>query len=281
MDRLRDRYYGLLVGGAIGESIGASGTGAWGWRTAVGICLAKGLLEGSEPLEFYNKLCFADEMVGRTEARDRDPDTVTVCHQQDHVHTCNCMSLVRAGVVALRYFEDYESLLQVAHMQSLETHECALCAEACKLFASVLDSALHGRRKNEILASEFYGNLSLNPSFSAIWPGAPAELTTPQQPLAKPLNAIKVVLSVFKQTNNFTEGLTQITAETGRRSDEALLYGQLAGAYYGLTDIKESLIDQLERGDALLDMADALLADLSEEVTATAATVAATTTNNV
>jgi hypothetical protein len=76
-----------------------------------------------------------------------------------------------------------------------------------------------------------------------------------------------LVLQYFKKSNNFTEGMHMILASDMKyKGYVGALYGQLAGAYYGLTDIDESWLDNLdssyfmELADAYVELTDAYAA---------------------
>jgi ADP-ribosyl-[dinitrogen reductase] hydrolase len=64
------------------------------------------------------------------------------------------------------------------------------------------------------------------------------------------LEVVQEVLRVFRQTNNFVEGLRIIVNESVLPNWAGALYGQLAGAYYGLTDIPESWMDVVQDSEA-------------------------------
>lgn len=287
-DRLKDRFYGLVIGGAIGSMLGTAQAfrpdavikrpsdlvsigikpGFWMEGTANFLCLLVSLLDDAgcqtdKQLVRYRDMIRTGRYTSTGFCGEVDKDTWTAATgAAASQHTHNTGSLVRSGAAAMYYFDQYEDILLTAWKQSLTTHQCLLCADACKLWASILDSTLHGRTKKEILNLDYYGNLELSTEIWAIY-DIIENVDTQSEPLSEaPVAVLSAVLYVFKKSNNFGEGLAMILKQY-KGADYACLYGQLAGAYYGLTDIDESWLDDLVQSEYLSDLTDRCLARIS------------------
>lgn len=244
--RLEDRFYGLVIGGALGDS------GAYATASMLALCHA--LLDDADSIDYYRRVIWGGQYTATgTPLRCPDTDTRnTCCGTQSNAHEHSAFPVLRAAAAAMYHFDSYPNLLLDAHGTSLRTHPCLLCADASKLFASMLDSALHGRLKGEILAPVYYANLQLSAELWCIYDASAVCNTEPVQTLQK-------VCACFKKSNNFLEGLKLVRAYSVGSDAAAILYGQLAGAYYGLTDIPEDLMEEVTGGDMLLDVADKFL----------------------
>ena len=270
MERLQDRFYGLVIGGALADSIGTAAhakpklviqtpldvensgikPGYWMECTSLYLCLAQSLLKGGgseTEIEHYKETfeTGARTSYGAISNVDTDTFNATIGRSENHQH--NTGSLVRTAAVSMYYFDDYMNQLKAAHDCSYTTHKCLLCADACKLFSSIIDGVLHGRAKGELLNPVYYGNLQLSVSLWDVLTN-----TNYKEPIHHiinsddPTDCIRMVLYCFKNTNNFHEGLKMILEHCTNPSRIAVLYGQLAGAFYGLTDIKMAWVDTLQ-----------------------------------
>ncbi len=274
MYRLRDKIYGTIIGGALGDILSSAQIqqteiaikspadlaslsiqpGCWTENTATLLALLSALYSDTNPLDEYREILHHEKHTCTLVYLDID--TFYAIQGTPYIHIHNPCSLMRTAAVSLYCFDSYEALLQSSYDNSILTHNCVSCADVCKLFSSMIDSALHGRSKKEILSPEFYSNLQLPVE---LW-GILTDLTTPQCDTALELDATQetlyLVLYYFKKSNNYKEGLTMILGTAMRyKNYVGTAYGQLAGAYYGLTDIDESWLDDLD-GTYFTDLAE-------------------------
>ena len=191
--------------------------------------------------KFYG--LFVGDLVGKgTQSHIVAPET------RSHVHNCNI--LVELGWVTLMYYNDFQELLLQIHNRSLNAYKCLLCADSAKLFAAMLDYALHGRSKKEILSVGAYRNLQLSVELWGLLTVSPIDDNIDMLiGDNNPINALRLVMYCFRTTNNFNEGLELVRENSLKPQITGRLYGQLAGAYYGLTDIDEDAIRSLEETD--------------------------------
>ena len=287
MDHLKDKIYGTIIGGVLGDILCSAQVqldlryGAlykikqpldlstfginqshWTENTSTFLALLTALQHDTEPLLLYREVLYQGKFTCSQVYLDQD--TISLCtrthtqansHTHSHSHLHNPGSLVRTSAISLHYFNSYEDILRESHANSMLTHNCLECADVCKLFSSIIDSALHGRSKKEILSADYYGNLQLSVELWGILSDITLLIPDPELGLNNTQLVLYQVLYCFKKSNNFKDGLVMIlTSDIPYKNFVGTLYGQLSGAYYGLTDIDECWLDNLD-GENLTDLA--------------------------
>ena len=179
---------------------------------------------------------------------DRPPTVATGTptrerEQSECEHSTDC--LPGMGAIAMMYYRDYEMGKNKAFCYDMAG--CRVCMDICKIYHAILDLALHGCTKKQILNKESYANLNLCKEVK--------ELFNSEDESSSPLiTVLKKVLRVFNDSNNIEEGILMLD-----ENKTCALFGQLAGAYYGLTDIKEDWLDCLQSKEMLTDITSRLL----------------------
>ena len=152
-------------------------------------------------------------------------------------------------------------MLQSSYITCRYTHQSHICANVCKLYVAILDGVLHGHSKRDVLAVSTYANLTLVPEVHLVF----QRHTQAIEDLSGNNDAVEaliMVLHCFHRTNNFHEGLTLALRHSLKPSHVAALYGQLAGAYYGLTNIKVDWIDHLTHPEPILQFAENIIKNI-------------------
>ena len=279
MDHLKDKIYGTIIGGVLGDilcsaqvqldlrygalykikqplDLSTFGINHMNWteNTCTFLALLTALQHDTEPLVLYREVLYQGKFTCSQVYLDQD--TICVCTDAPApAHAHNPGSLVRTSAISLHYFNSYEDLLRESHANSMLTHKCLECADVCKLFSSIIDSTLHGRSKKEILSADYYGNLQLSVELWGILSDITLLIPDPELGLNNTQLVLYQVLYCFKKSNNFKDGLVMIlTLDIPYKNFVGTLYGQIAGAYYGLTDIDECWLDNLD-GENLTDLA--------------------------
>lgn len=145
--------------------------------------------------------------------------------------------LVQCSVYCIKYRQDYNKQLLLTG--KILGSDDILCINAVKLWTSLIDGVLHQASKKSLLKSSIYEHLDLVPELYCV-----LEHHTLEH-LPEDLKIMSDVLMTFRTTNSFVEGLNIINTSSAP-SWAGALYGQLAGAYYGLTDIPEDWMDHVE-----------------------------------
>jgi len=286
MDKLKNRIYGLLIGGAIGDALGSIveimpgisldddflnlnigrslgiSPGYWQESTATMLALGDALLSETVKETFRQNLQQPQQWTTDNVFSNLDPGTISfITSGHSHYTGTDAGSLVRIGIIALVFFKRYKDLLANSYTCCRFTHQSPVCADACKLYAAILDGILHGHSKVDVLSFEMYTNLILLPEVKKV---LDLNNITDNNDNDNVVFLLKLVLYCFKKTNNYHQGLELIVKYSHiKLSYAATLYGQIAGAYYGLTDIKKDWIVELKRPEVIMDFAEKILKDIN------------------
>ena len=271
MSILKDKFYGLTIGCAIGDCMGflsemanqegsketvtspKDSDGYWNEATSLLLCQSHALLHGKSLKEFLVMMIEEGWGTSTGEITNLNRSTLVYAVPSRGLpkpcnHSTDCLTLM--GAVAMHYYKDFSTGHMAAFTNELASG-CGLCMDACKFFYSVLDLALHGGTKKQIMNPASYANLILCPEVKDLlsW-DKDAEIFN-MDGRDHVLSCLRMVLFVFNQTNNFQEGVTMIVNNSECPSRTGALLGSLCGAYYGLTDIKEDWLDLLKEKDKL------------------------------
>jgi ADP-ribosyl-[dinitrogen reductase] hydrolase len=277
-NRLNNRIYGLLIGGALADAVGSIAEimpghtirqlndgqaigilpGYWQQSTATFLALADALLQPDPKAAFRHNLQQPARFTSDGVYSNLDQGTLAFINTGRSTSLdLNAGALVRTGAVALVHFNSYLDLLNASYTCCKYSHAAVLCADACKLYTAILDGILHGHSKADVLNPLMYSNLDLDDTIKS--------LLTNQDSLLSHLNVdddvlpvLVLVLSAFKKTNSYHQGLDFVLKQT-HSVYAIVVYGQIAGAYYGLTDIKKDWLAQLVRPDLFMDFAEKII----------------------
>lgn len=171
-------------------------------------------------------------------------------------------SLMRLAPVPLFYAGDAERAVQMSAESSRTTHGAATCLDACRYFGGLLVGALDGASKDELLSARF----------------APAKQLWERQPLCAEIDEIaggsfkrkeppqivgsgfvvrslEAALWAFHNSSTFEEGCL-LAVNLGDDADTTgAIYGQIAGAYYGIAGIPAPWLECLAHGEMIRQMA--------------------------
>jgi len=174
-------------------------------------------------------------------------------------------SLMRLVPVPLRYAHDAAEAVRLAAESSRTTHAAAEAVDACRYFAGVILGALHGHPKTDLLSPSFapdgvdWTAEPLAPAIAHIASGS-FQRKGEQEIRASGyvVHTLEAALWAFFHTSDFRQGAL-LAVNLGEDADTTgAVYGQLAGAYYGVDAIPESWRDKLARGDEIALLASGL-----------------------
>ena len=293
---LRDRFLGALIGLAVGDALAAAtqfrkaGTftavgdllgggpfdlprGAWSDDTSMALCLAESLLEanGFDPrdqVERYRRwqqqgyLSATGQCLGITAGTAKALAQAQWRRQLfSGSHDPNQLDpevLSRVAPAVMFYFSNPADAITFASEQARTTCQAPAAVEACKLLAAWLLEALAGKPKAALLAppAELLDLAALRSGASAIAAGAAAA----EPSAGNVLEALDAAVWAFRSTDNFRDGALK-AANLGANSDVvAAVYGQLAGAHYGVGAIPATWRTSLVGRELIEGLADRLLA---------------------
>jgi ADP-ribosyl-[dinitrogen reductase] hydrolase len=293
---LQNRYRGCLLGLAVGDALGTSvefkakgsftpvtdmrgggvfnlKPGQWTDDTSMALCLAESLIEfGFDPKDQMDRYirwwkngensstgeCFD---IGNTvlESLNRYLATQDPFSGSVHPHSAGNGSLMRLASVPLVCYPDVEKTLLWAGDSSRTTHALPECIDACRYYAYLINLALSGLAKHEMMekAQCIPTTSSISLIARADWREWSVEEVVGSGYVVESLRAS---LWSFLSADSFEEAVLKATNLGDDADTTAAITGQLAGAYYGYYRIPSQWLERLCQRDRLLVVADQLLA---------------------
>jgi ADP-ribosylglycohydrolase len=153
-------------------------------------------------------------------------------------------SLMRLAPAPLAFAHDPQKAIDLAGESSRTTHATAECVEACRYFAGLLLAAVSGMSKAQILNNNyepamayFLGN-PLSGRVAEIAGGSFAVKEPPQiRGSGYVIHTLEAALWAFHGTDNFRDGALKVVNLGEDADTTGAVYGQIAGAYYGVEGI--------------------------------------------
>jgi len=267
---------------AIGDLIGGGPfempRGAWTDDTAMALCLAESLLEregfdARDQVERYTRwrqqghLSSTGQCVGITASTVKALSMAQWRRQMfSGSHDPNQLDpevLSRVAPVVAFYFAAPAQAIQLAADSARTTCQAPAAVDSCRLLAAMVYSALAGRPREQVLrpTPDLLDVATLRPNVeslvqrSALGGGlatVSAGETTPE--------VLEAALWAFRSSNNFRDGALRAANLGGNCDVVAAVYGQIAGAHYGVAAIPAAWRNSLSSKDLIEGFADRLLA---------------------
>lgn len=290
----KDKFYGAMLGLAVCDALGAPIEpepieerermeslsdarkcgmlpGVWTDDTSMALCLLESLVEKGgvdlkDQMSRYSKWYRSGYMTPHGSCNDIGKACLTAVTQFErtgHVGTSKSTqqgngSLMRTVAVALYnpVKADFAKTAEVASKCSSTTHGSKIASDACVYYTKLIILALNGATKDEILSLDQTKGLSLSQEVLdtiKTYGSAPLESLSGRGHV---LETLKLALRAFKDTKNFTDGAI-MAVNRGKDSDTVgAVYGQLAGAYYGLTGINHEWLNDLVNTPLIMKVID-------------------------
>ncbi|MBK6485410.1 MAG: ADP-ribosylglycohydrolase family protein [Gemmatimonadetes bacterium] len=177
-------------------------------------------------------------------------------------------SLMRLAPVPLFFARDPEQAIRMAGESSRTTHGAPAAVDACRYFAALLLGALAGVSKEELLAEcyspvpELWSREPLHERVAEVAGGSFRRKSPPEIKGGHGfvIDTLEAALWAFATTNNFESGALAAVNLGGDADTTGAVYGQIAGAYYGVSGIPVRWVERL----AFAAEIDALAAQLHE-----------------
>lgn len=165
-------------------------------------------------------------------------------------------SLMRLAPVPMLYAANAREAIIRSGDSSLTTHGSVLAVDACRYFGGLLVGALQGASKEELLSPlycpvpDFWRANRLVPEIGQVAEGS---FKTKQPPEIKGsgyvVESLEAALWAFYRSDSFEEGCL-LAVNLGDDADTtAAIYGQLAGAYYGMNGIPANWLQRIAMKD--------------------------------
>ena len=247
--------------------------GEWTDDTSMALCLAESLIacngfDAHDQIRRYvrwwregylssNGHCFD---IGSTvvQALQRYEQTGDPFAGSTEVNTAGNGSLMRLAPVALFFAADPERAILLSGESSKITHGARTCLDACRYFAGLLVGAVQGASKEELLSSSYtpvpgvWERLPLSREIDAIACGSFKHKYPPAiVGSGYVVQSLEAALWAFHRSSSFKEGCL-LAVNLGNDADTtAAIYGQIAGAYYGINGIPAPWRERLVRRDLI------------------------------
>jgi len=178
-------------------------------------------------------------------------------------------SLMRLAPVPLFFASDPKQAIHYASETSRTTHATKAAVDACRYFAGLIVGALRGKPKPELLGPYFYpsdersfwNENGLDPKIAAIAAGSFKEKEPPAiRGTGYVVESLEAALWAFDRSNSFREGALLAVNLGGDADRTGAIYGQIAGAFYGVEQIPTEWRARLTMHDFIQEKADQLFA---------------------
>ena len=288
------RFQGCLLGLAAGDALGTTlefkvpgsfspintivgggpfnlQAGQWTDDTSMALCLAQSLLHCDgmnlkDQLTRYTRWyregylsstghCFDIGNTVSQALRRFESTGESYCGATDKFSAGNG-SLMRLAPVPLFYASDEEAAINYSAESSRTTHGATAAIDACKFFAKFIVRSLTGATKEELLDSEMAAGLDLCPVIQTVVAGSYKEKSPPQiKGTGYVVESLEAALWAFHHSTDFRSGAL-LAVNLGDDADTTgAIYGQLAGAHYGVDSIPSEWRNLLTDKEMLLKLA--------------------------
>lgn len=161
-------------------------------------------------------------------------------------------SIMRLAPVAMAYAHQPAEAVRYAGLSSRTTHAALESVEACEVLAAIVVAGLRGADKATMLSPETMKRwrtepgLSFSPAIEEVVSGSYQRKEPPEiQGSGYVVRSLEAALWAFYKSSSFAEGAL-LAVNLGDDADTTgAVYGQIAGAYYGQSDIPAHWQDKL------------------------------------
>jgi len=175
-------------------------------------------------------------------------------------------SLMRLAPVPLFFAADPARAIARAADSSRTTHGAPEAVDACRYFAGLIVGAIEGRAKSDLLAPGFtpidglWDDAPLAPAIAEIANGSFQHREPPEiAGTGYVVRSLEAALWAFAKSTTFEDGAL-LAVNLGDDADTTgAIYGQIAGAHYGVEAIPSRWREKLAGRDTLERLADGLL----------------------
>ena len=171
--------------------------------------------------------------------------------------------LSRVAPAVLHAFADEAAAISLAGDVARVTCQSPVVVDACRLLAAMLHVALRGEPRARVVAPH-PAVFTSQPLKSDVAPIAAATRPIPASRdtvRSDVLDALQAALWAFASTQNFRDGALAVVNLGGQSDVAGAVYGQLAGAHYGINAIPAHWRSAILRRADIENLADRLLAD--------------------
>ena len=181
-------------------------------------------------------------------------------------------SLMRLAPVPIYWHRETAHAIARAADSSRTTHGTATAVDACRFASGLIVGAMTGATKEELLAPRYtpvtgaWDDAPLHPLIDAVASGAYARKTPPEiRGDGYVVRSLEAALWAFATTTDFRTGALA-AVNLGEDADTTgVVYGQLAGAYYGVEGTPQEWRERVTRAGDIAEMAERLVSGAAGE----------------
>ena len=256
--------------------------GQWTDDTSMALCLAESLVEcggfdARDQMDRYLRWwkegylsstgeCFDIGLTVRG-ALERYQDTGEPFAGSTDPYSAGNGSLMRLAPVPLFIAGDPGQAIKMSGESSRTTHGAATCVDACRYFGGLIVGAVQGMDKEALLSSRYSPVAGLweeNPLCAEIDGIAAGSFRSKERGEISGsgyvVQSLEAALWAFYGSESFREGCL-LAVNLGDDADTtAAIYGQIAGAYYGLDRIPSEWRGRIAKAELITQLGDRLAA---------------------
>jgi len=181
-------------------------------------------------------------------------------------------SLMRLAPVPMYYANVPREAITRSAESSRTTHGAQAAVDACRYFGGLLIAALNGVDKVTLLSNrysvvpELWKELPLHTEIDEVAAGSFKVKSPPEiSGSGYVVRTLEAALWAFHHTDSFEDGALMVINLGDDADTTGAVFGQLAGAYYGVSGIREDWLNRLTLSDYIRDQATKLF-HLAEKV---------------
>ena len=254
--------------------------GEWTDDTSMALCLADSLIAcgGFDPgdqMDRYlrwrddgylssNGRCF-DIGITVSDALNRCRDTGEPFAGSTDPYSAGNGSLMRLAPVPLFFASDPEHAIHMSGESSRTTHGATTCVDACRYFGGLIVGAVQGESKEELLSPRyspvagFWDRQSLCAEIDEIAADSFKSKEAPEiVGSGYVVKSLEAALWAFHKSSTFEEGCLRAVNLGDDADTTAAIYGQIAGAFYGLDGIPPQWRELIAEGALITKLANGL-----------------------
>ncbi len=254
--------------------------GQWTDDTSMALCLAESLItkrcfDPSDQMERYLRWYRHGHLSSTGECFDIGTTTSSSLERFEQTHEPYCGTgnahhagngcIMRLAPVPLFFAEQPEEAIARSGDSSRTTHGNRDCVDACRYLGALIVGAARGATKDELLSNRFcpvsgyWDSYPLSQSIDEIASGSFKTREPPQiKGTGHVVRSLEAALWAFNKGTDFRDGAL-LSVNLGDDADTTgAIYGQLAGAYYGVDGIPAEWQEKIAKRDLILTFADRL-----------------------
>ncbi|HOO00677.1 MAG TPA: ADP-ribosylglycohydrolase family protein [Syntrophales bacterium] len=255
--------------------------GQWTDDTSMALCLAESLVErgGFDPLDQMRRYlgwyrhghwsstgrCFDIGNTVRTALRRFEETGEAFCGPTEP-HSAGNGAIMRLAPVPMFYARAPQRAIEMSGRSAKTTHGAPRCIDACRYLGALIVGALNGVGKEELLSDHYSpvpGYWRQNPLGDEIRQIAAGSFKRKNPPEIRGtgyvVESLEAALWAFYHHDTFEEGSLAAVNLGDDADTTGAVYGQLAGAYGGLSGIRPDWAAKIAMRDEIMDLARRLM----------------------